>query len=80
MMVELAPGHHRVSAPTNENESAVLLEVQADSVYFVKVWPKVGFFSAHSGMERMDPTEAREGIARARMVVSTWPGTPMGDQ
>src|SRR5207253_3119835 len=77
LMVELAPGPHRVSSPTGENESAVSLDALADSIYFVKLWPKMGFFSAHSGMERMDPTEARTGIAGARMVPSTWPGTPM---
>ena len=80
LMVELQPGHHRVSSATPENESAVALDAEADSVYFVKVWPKMGFFSAHSGMERMDPAEARAGIARARMVLSTWPGTPIGQQ
>ena len=80
LMVELSPGRHRVSSATPENESAVVLDAQADSAYFVKVWPKLGFFSAHSGMERMDPAEARAGIATARMVVSVWPGTPMGEQ
>ena len=80
LMVELAPGAHRVSAPTGENESAVSIDAMADSIYFVKVWPKMGFFSAHSGMERMDAAEARAGIATARMVPSTWPGTPMREQ
>src|SRR3989475_10650605 len=80
LMVELAPGPHRVSSPTGENESAVSLDALADSIYFVKLWPKMGFFSAHSGMERMDPTEARTGIVGARMVPSTWPGTPMREQ
>ena len=72
LMVELAPGPHRVSAAS--------LDALADSVYFVKLWPKMGFFSAHSGMERIDPTEARTGIAGARMVPTTWPGTPMREQ
>jgi len=58
----------------------VSLDAVADSIYLVKVWPKMGFFSAHSGMERMDPTEARTGIGGARMVPSTWPGTPMREQ
>jgi len=80
MMVEVRPGPHRVSSPTGENESAVLLDAAADSMYFVKVWPKMGFFSAHSGMERMDAAEARAGIATARLVPSTWPGTPMREQ
>src|SRR2546430_10911744 len=80
LMVQLAPGPHRVRPPTGENASAVLLDALADSIYFVKLWPKIGFFSAHSGMERMDPTEARTGIAGARMVPSTWPGTPMREQ
>ena len=69
-----------MSAPTGENESAVSLDAAADSIYFVKVWTKMGFFSAHSGMERMDAAEARAGIATARMVPSTWPGTPMREQ
>lgn len=77
MMVEVPPGHHRVSSPTGENESSVSLDTAADSTYFVKVWPKMGFFSAHSGMERMDATEARRAIATARMVLTTWPGKPM---
>src|SRR5690348_8208174 len=59
---------------------AVSLDALADSIYFVKLWPKMGFFSAHSGTERMDPAEARTGIAAARMVPSTWPGTPMQEQ
>ena len=80
LMVELAPGPHRVSSPTGENESAVSIDAVADSIYFVKLWPKMGFFSAHSGMERMDPAEARNGIATARMVASTWPGTPVREQ
>src|SRR3989475_9686202 len=80
LMVELAPGPHRVSSPTGENESSVSLVALADSNYFVKLWPQMGFFSAHSGMERMDPTEARNGIATARMVPSTWPGTSMREQ
>ncbi|HEY6854210.1 MAG TPA: DUF2846 domain-containing protein [Gemmatimonadales bacterium] len=80
LMVELSPGRHRVSSATPENESGVVLDTQADSVYFVKVWPRMGLFSAHSGMERMEPTEARRGIGTARMVVSTWPGTPIGGQ
>ena len=80
LMVELAPGLRRVSSPAGENESGVSLDAVADSVYFVKLWPKMGFFSADSGMERMDPTEARSGIATARMVPSTWPGTPMREQ
>ena len=80
LMVELTPGPHRVSSPTGENESAVTLDAVADSIYFVKVWPKMGFFSAHSGMERMEPAEARAGIATARMVPSTWPGTPLREQ
>ena len=80
LMVELAPGPHRVSSPTGENESAVAFAAMADSSYFVKLWPKMGFFSAHSGMERIDPAEARAGIATARMVPSTWPGTPMREE
>ena len=35
LMVELAPGPHRVSSPTGENESAVSLDALADSIYFV---------------------------------------------
>src|SRR5713226_7071142 len=80
LMVELAPGPHRVSSPTGENESSVSLVALADSIYVVKLWPTMGFFSAHSGMEPMDPAEARTGITAARMVPSTWPGTSMREQ
>lgn len=80
LMVDLEPGAHRVSSPTGENESSVSIDAMADSVYFVKLWPKMGFMSAHSGMERMDPAEARAAIGTARMVQSTWPGTPMREQ
>src|SRR5947207_2142893 len=79
-VVEVAPGPHRVSSPTGENEGAVSLDAVADSIYFVKVWPRMGFFSAHSGMERMNAAEARAGIATARMVPSTWPGRPLREQ
>ncbi len=77
LMVDLEPGLHRVSAPTGENESSVPINAVADSIYFVKLWPKMGFLSAHSGMELMDPAAGRAGISTARLVVSTWPGRPM---
>src|SRR5207247_6480059 len=73
LMVEVAPGLHRVSSPTGENEGAVSLDAVADSMYFVKVWPKMGFFSAHSGMERSNEDEGRGGTAHVRTVASTWP-------
>ena len=37
-------------------------------------------YRAGGALERMDPAEARTGIAAARMVPSTWPGTPMQEQ
>src|SRR6266480_3416604 len=54
LMVEVAPGPHHVSSPTSENEGAVSLDAVADSIYFLNVWPKMGFFSAHFGMARMN--------------------------
>jgi hypothetical protein len=79
VMLDVNPGRHRVSSPTLENESATVVEALADSVYFFKVWPKVGFFAAHSGIERMVDAEGATAVRGARMVVTTWPGKPMAD-
>src|SRR5260370_42536847 len=39
LMVELAPGSHRVRSPTGENESPVTLDALAASMYFVTLRP-----------------------------------------
>lgn len=79
VMLDVEPGRHRVSSPTLENESATVVETLADSIYFFKVWPKVGFFAAHSGIERMVDADGASAVRSARMVVTTWPGKPMAD-
>lgn len=79
LMLEVEPGRHRVSSPTLENESAVVLETTGDSVYVVKVWPKMGFVAAQAGMEPMSLSEGVTAVRDARMAVTTWPGTPMVD-
>jgi hypothetical protein len=79
LMLDVEPGRHRVSSPTVENESAVVVETVADSVYVLKVWPKMGFVAAQAGMEPMSVTEGAAAVREARMAVTTWPGTPMVD-
>jgi len=79
VMLDIEPGRHRVSSPTLENESATVIEAVADSIYFFKVWPKMGVFAAHSGIERMTDAAGATAVRGARMVVTTWPGKPMAD-
>jgi hypothetical protein len=71
LMVEVEPGSHRVSARA-ENESSLLIDTAVDSTYFVKVWPKVGFFRLRTAMRRADPSEAQSAIRDGRLV-RTWP-------
>jgi hypothetical protein len=42
MMIELDPGHHRVSGLSSESDRGVDFEALADSTYFFKLWPKMG--------------------------------------
>ena len=55
------------------------MEAEADSVYIFKVWPKMGILVAQAGIERMDLVQGAAAVRGARMVVTTWPGTPMID-
>jgi hypothetical protein len=77
LMVEVDPGAHLVSSPTDENESFVEVNAQPDSCYFMKVWPKMGVLSAHSAMGWMQPDSARRAIRKSRMAESSWPGVPI---
>lgn len=80
VMVELDPGPHLVGGPTAENESFVGISALPDSCYFVKIWPKMGFMSAHSGLGLMEADSARRLILTARMVETAWPGKPMSKE
>jgi hypothetical protein len=77
MMIELDPGHHRVSGLSSESDRGVDFEALADSTYFFKLWPKMGFMSAQSGIEPMDPVEGRRAVQESRMVPANWPGEPV---
>ena len=56
-----------------------MAKMESDSVYIFKTWPKMGILSAQAGIERMNLTEGAAAVRGARMVVTTWPGTPMVD-
>jgi hypothetical protein len=77
MMIELDPGHHRVSGLSSESDRGVDFEALADSTYFFKLWPKMGFMSAQSGLEVKDPVEGRRAVQESRMVPANWPGEPV---
>ena len=77
LMVEVDPGSHRITGVTNESGNDVVIEALADSCYFFKLWPKMGVFSAQSGIEPMDAVEGRRAVQSARMVPAAWPGAPI---
>ena len=77
LMVEVDPGAHLVSSPTDENEAFVQLDALPDSCYFIKTWTKFGVMVAHSGMGWMQADSAREAIRKSRMAESAWPGVPL---
>lgn len=77
MMIEVEPGSHRVSGLSSESDRGVAFEALPDSSYYFKLWPKMGFMSSQSGLEVMDPVEARRAIQEARMVPAKWPGDPI---
>lgn len=77
LMVEVDPGPHRISGLSSESDRGVILEAMADSSYFFKLWPRVGFMSAQSGIELVDPVVGRREVQKSRMVVAIWPGEPL---
>jgi uncharacterized protein DUF2846 len=77
MMIEVDPGHHLVHGLSSESDRGVEFEALPDSTYFFKLWPKMGFMSAQSGIEAMDPAEGRRAVQEARMVPANWPGEPI---
>jgi hypothetical protein len=77
MMIEVDPGPHRVSGLSSESDRGVVFEAMADSIYFFKLWPKMGFMSAQSGLENMDAIEGRRAVQESRMVPAKWPGDPL---
>lgn len=77
MMIEVEPGSHRVSGLSSESDRGIAFEALPDSTYFFKLWPKMGFMSAQSGIEVMDPVEGRRAVQEARMVPAKWPGDPI---
>ena len=79
LMIELEPGRRRVSSPAGRRESALWLDAEADSSYFVELRKKTLAWSWRATMRRMDPARARDAIRRAHMVPSSWPGTPMAN-
>jgi hypothetical protein len=78
LMVEVDPGSHRVSGLSSESDRGIAFEALPDSCYFFKIWPKMGFMSAQSGVELVDPIEGRHEIEKSRMVPAKWPGEPIG--
>ena len=77
LMIEVDSGPHLVSSPTAENDAFVQLSALPDSCYFIKIWPKFGIITAHSGMGWMEPDSARVAIRKSRMAESSWPGVPI---
>lgn len=73
LMFEVKPGPHRVEARGQESQKGIVFEALSDSVYFFKVWPKMGFFGARAGMEQVNPVEGRRAVQNARMVESLLP-------
>ena len=73
LMVEVVPGTYRVSGLTSESNRGVEVVAQPDSSYFFKLWPRVGFMSAQSGLEQVAAVEGMEAVRTLRMVPATWP-------
>jgi len=67
-MLDVEPGTHRVNSQ-DAPDRVVLFEMAADSVYFVKLWHKVGRRGASfGGIAPMEPVEGRRRISQAQMV------------
>jgi len=62
LMVEVMPGTYRVSGLTSESNRGVAIEAIADSSYFFKLWPRMGFMSAQSGLKQVDAVEGMEVV------------------
>jgi hypothetical protein len=77
LMVEVAPGRHRVSTPAGRHESVLALEALADSSYFVELRKIQLSWNWRASVRPMDPVKAHNAIRTAHMVPSSWPGSPM---
>ena len=77
LMVELPPGHHRITAITSHYANSVALDVSPDSSAFVQLhWKKMSW-TRQADFVTPDPARIRDAIRAAHMVTSSWPGTPM---
>jgi len=76
LMVEVEPGTYRVSGMTSESDRGTEVEATADSSYFFKLWPRMGFMSAQSGLKQVEAIEGMQAVRTLRMVPATWPVDP----
>lgn len=75
LMTEVDPGRAAIAVPTNESFEVVHVDVVADQVYFVKVWPRMGALSARAGIERSSDSEGRDAVNSSRMAVGVTAAT-----
>lgn len=76
LMVEVDPGPHRISGLTSESDRGITIAAMSDSSYFFKLWPRMGFVSAQSGIAQVDPVEGRREVQKSRMVPAAFPREP----
>ena len=66
LLLEVAPGTHRLSATSPENEDAVLLEVKAGENYFFELASRTGTTYAHAELRRMPEGDGKAAVLRTR--------------
>jgi hypothetical protein len=69
LMFEIDPGPHRVESP-GHGERIASFDAAADSIYFVRVWSKRGFWGGvkFGGVALTDETTGRRAILTAQLV------------
>lgn len=69
LMLDVDPGPHRVESPAHD-ERVAAFEAAADSIYFVRVWSKSGFWGGvkFGGVALTDAVTGRRAILASQLV------------
>jgi hypothetical protein len=70
LALDLPPGWHRVSSLTQQGESAVVMQLEADSTYWFRASTRAGYLIAEPGLERVEGAYAMKSVRGAALV---WP-------
>lgn len=75
----LEPGKY-VFTGKGENHDDLLMTIEPNKKYYIKVSPKMGFASARVGLEMVHPIEGNSDVQKCQMIGSTNNASPIANQ